>query len=78
MTIKHEYRFDAYAEPQKLFRKTKYWEATLEILQGALDFVGATRVLSNLIIIKMLSSYTYFQVIERCARILLARRACSS
>ena len=73
MTRAYEYGFDAYAEPQELPMEDEYREASLEISQEAVDFYGATRVLSNLIGTKLSAGFPDCQVTERCALIVVAR-----
>lgn len=57
MTRAFEYGFDAYAEPHELPMDNEYLKAFLEISQQAVNFYGATCVLSNLIGTKMLSIF---------------------
>ena len=68
----HVYGFDAYVEPQVLPLENVYRDASLEVSQEAVDFYGATRVLSNLIGSKMTPNFTDYQVTERCALIVVA------
>ena len=51
----------------------EYREASLEISQEAVDFYGATRILSNLIGTKMSAGFPDCQVTERCALSVVTR-----